>query len=198
MLSSGCQAHRMEAWGERKTRGVTTAGWSGGGGLCVDSMRQPPANRILDMFIETASAKSRRRLLAHLRVSFFSCVFGLILAGRWMKTPKMMACSRRPPSPTMMMTVRVSRSVYRLQKCGKSRSPCISLFFHLRPMSSNAIAKLPSPLKDLVTASVADSSVSSETKPEVNKWIEKVASGQFGKAESLKVQIHRRLAYGHG
>jgi len=53
MLSSGCQAHRMEAWGERKTRGVTTAGWSEGGGLCVDSMRLPPANRILDMFIET-------------------------------------------------------------------------------------------------------------------------------------------------
>ena len=88
-----------------------------------------------------------------------------------------------------MMTIRVSRSVYRLQRCGGSRSPCLSLFSHLRPMSSDAIAKLPSPLKDLVAASVADSSVSSETKPEVNEWIEKVASGQVGKAESLKVRV---------
>lgn len=56
-------------------------------------------------------------------------------------------------------------------------------------MSSDAIAKLPSPLKDLVAASVADSSVSSETKPEVDEWIEKVANGQFGKVESLKVHL---------
>ena len=59
-------------------------------------------------------------------------------------------------------------------------------------MSSDAIAKLPSPLKDLVVASVPDSSVSSETKPEVNEWIEKVASGLVGNAESLKVRFHRR------
>ena len=59
-------------------------------------------------------------------------------------------------------------------------------------MSSDAIAKLPSPLKDLVAASVAHSSVSSETKPEVDEWIEKVASGQFGNAESLKVCLYHR------
>lgn len=53
-------------------------------------------------------------------------------------------------------------------------------------MSSVAIAKLPSPLKDLVTGSVAHSSVNAETKPEVDEWIEKVANGQVGKAESLK------------
>ena len=85
-----------------------------------------------------------------------------------------------------MMTVRVSRSVYRLQKCGKSRSPCISLF-HPRPMSSDTISKLPSPLKDLVAASATDSSVGSEAKPAVDEWIEKVASGQVGQAEFLKV-----------
>ena len=96
-----------------------------------------------------------------------------------------------------MMTIRVSRSVYRLQKCGKSRSPCLSPFFHPRPMSSDAISKLPSLLKDLVAASVADGSVSSETKPEVNEWIEKVASGQVGQAGSLKVRLHRRLRRGH-
>jgi hypothetical protein len=84
-----------------------------------------------------------------------------------------------------MMTIRVSRSVYRLPK---SRYPCLPPFSHPRPMSSDAIAKLPSPLKDLVAASVADSSVSSEAKPEVDEWIEKVASGQVGKAESLKVR----------
>ena len=95
-----------------------------------------------------------------------------------------------------MTTIRVSRSVYQL-KCGKSKSPCLSLF-HLRPMSSDAIAKLPSLLKDLVAASVADTSASSETKPEVNEWIEKVASGQVGKAESLKVRLHCRLECGHG
>jgi len=96
-----------------------------------------------------------------------------------------------------MMTIRVSRSVYRLQRCGKSRSPCLSLFFHPRQMSSDAIAKLSSPLKDLVAASVADSSVSSGTKPRVDEWIEKVASGQVGKAESIKVQLHRRFGCGH-
>ncbi|KAF9783319.1 hypothetical protein BJ322DRAFT_1070150 [Thelephora terrestris] len=85
-----------------------------------------------------------------------------------------------------MITIRVSRSVYRLQKCGKSRYPCLSLLPHLRPMSSEAIAKLPSPLKDLVAASVSEASVDSEAKPGVDEWIEKVASGQFGKAESLK------------
>ena len=57
-------------------------------------------------------------------------------------------------------------------------------------MSSASIAKLPSPLKDLVVASVADSSVNSEAKAEVDEWIEKVANGQVGKAESLKV-CHR-------
>ena len=92
-----------------------------------------------------------------------------------------------------MMTIRVSRSVYRLQKCGKSRPRFLSLS-HPRPMSSNEIAKLPSPLKNLVAASVTDSSVSSETKPEVNEWIEKVASGQLGKVESLQVRPHRYLA----
>ena len=64
-------------------------------------------------------------------------------------------------------------------------------------MSSDAIAKLPSPLKDLVAASVADSSVNSETKPEVDGWIEKVASGQVGKAESLRVRFHHCLGYSH-
>lgn len=57
-------------------------------------------------------------------------------------------------------------------------------------MSSGAIAKLPSPLKDLVAASVADSSVNSETKPEVEEWIEKVASGKVGSPESFKVNLH--------
>ena len=56
-------------------------------------------------------------------------------------------------------------------------------------MSTDAIAKLPSPLKDLVATSVADSSVSSETTQEVDEWIEKVAGGQVGKAESLKVHL---------
>lgn len=97
-----------------------------------------------------------------------------------------------------MMTIRVSRSVYRLQKCGNSRSPCLSFFLHPRPMSSDAISKLPSPLRDLVAASVADSSVSSETKPEVNEWIDKVASGQVGQTDSLKVRLHHRLRCGHG
>lgn len=44
MLSSGCQAHRIEAWGERKTRGVSRSleqGKDEGDGLCVDSMRPP-------------------------------------------------------------------------------------------------------------------------------------------------------------
>jgi len=65
-------------------------------------------------------------------------------------------------------------------------------------MSSDAISKLPSPLRDLVAASVADSSVISETKPEVNEWIDKVASGQVGQAGSLKVRLHHRLKCGHG
>ena len=43
-------------------------------------------------------------------------------------------------------------------------------------MSSDTIAKLPSPLKGLVTALAANSPV--ETKPQINEWIEKVASGQ--------------------
>jgi hypothetical protein len=86
-----------------------------------------------------------------------------------------------------MMAIRVSRSIYRLQKRGRSTSPYLSLLFHLRPMSSDAISKLPSPLKDLVVASVTDSSVSSEAKPEVSEWIEKVAGGQFRQAGSLKV-----------
>ena len=64
-------------------------------------------------------------------------------------------------------------------------------------MSSNAIAKLPPPLKDLVTASVADRSGGSETNPEVNEWIEKVVSGQVGKPESLKVRLRCRLGCGH-
>ena len=101
------------------------------------------------------------------------------------------------PELATMMTIRVSRSVYRLQGCGKSRSPCLSLFFHPRQMSSDAIAKLPSPLKDLVAASVADNSVSSGTKPEVDEWIERVASGQVGKAESIKVRLRRRFGHGH-
>lgn len=90
-----------------------------------------------------------------------------------------------------MMTIRVSRSVYRFHNRGRSRFPWLSLSLHLRPMSSDAIAKLPSPLKDLVAASVAESSVNSETKPEVDEWIEKVANGQVGKAESLKVSMYR-------
>jgi aminoacyl tRNA synthase complex-interacting multifunctional protein 1 len=57
-------------------------------------------------------------------------------------------------------------------------------------MSSEAIAKLPSPLKDLVAASVSEASVDSEAKPGVDEWIEKVASGQFGKAESLKASLY--------
>lgn len=60
-------------------------------------------------------------------------------------------------------------------------------------MSSDAIAKLPPPLRDLVAASVTDGSVGSGTKPEADEWIEKVASGQVGKPESLKVQIRRLL-----
>ena len=100
-----------------------------------------------------------------------------------------------PELPTMM-TIRVRRSVYRLQKCGKSRHSCLFLSFHLRPMSSDAISKLPSPLKDLVVASVADGSVNSESKPEVDGWIEKVASGQVGQPESLKVRFHCRLGCG--
>ena len=66
-------------------------------------------------------------------------------------------------------------------------------------MSSEAIAKLPSPLKNLVAASVANSSVNSETKPGVDEWIEKVASGQVGKAEALKARLGFviRCARGH-
>ena len=60
-------------------------------------------------------------------------------------------------------------------------------------MSSDAIAKLPSALKDLVAASVADSSVDSEAKPEVNGWIEKAASGQVGETGSLKVRLYCRM-----
>ena len=91
-----------------------------------------------------------------------------------------------------MMTVRVSRSVHRLQQRGKPRSPHLPPFFHLRPMSSDAIAKLSSPLRDLVAASVADSSVSSEAKSEVTEWIEKAASGQVGETGSLKVRLYCR------
>jgi hypothetical protein len=58
----------------------------------------------------------------------------------------------------------------------------LSLSFHLRPMSSDATSKITYPLKDLVAVSVADSSVSSETKLD-----EKVAGGQVGQAGSLKV-----------
>ena len=64
-------------------------------------------------------------------------------------------------------------------------------------MSSDAIAKLPPPLKDLVAAAVADSPGGSKINPEVNEWIEKVASGQVGKAESLKVRLHLYLGCGH-
>ena len=44
MLSSGCQAHRIEAWDERKTRGVSRfleQGRAEGCGLCVGYMRPP-------------------------------------------------------------------------------------------------------------------------------------------------------------
>jgi len=64
-------------------------------------------------------------------------------------------------------------------------------------MSSDAIAKLPHPFKDLVAVSVADNSVSSGTKPEVDEWIERVASGQIGKAESIKAWLRRRFGHGH-
>ena len=97
------------------------------------------------------------------------------------------------PELSTMMTVRVSRSVYRLRRL---RSPCLSLSSHLRLMSSDAIAKLPSPLKDLVAASVADSSGGSAANPKVNEWIEMVARGHVGKAESLKVRFHCRFGCG--
>ena len=64
-------------------------------------------------------------------------------------------------------------------------------------MSSDAIAKLPPPLKDLVAASVVNRSGGSETNPEVNEWIEKVASGHIGKAESLQVRFHYRFRCGN-
>ena len=71
--------------------------------------------------------------------------------------------------PRMMTIVRrVSKSVHRLQTYGESRYPCLSLFSHLRLISSNSIAKLPSPLKDLVVASATHNSINSELKPEVN------------------------------
>jgi hypothetical protein len=63
-----------------------------------------------------------------------------------------------------------------------------SNLYLLRNMSSAAaIAKLPLRLRELVNGVIKDSSVNSEDKPEVTQWIEKVASGQVGKAEGLKV-----------
>lgn len=52
-------------------------------------------------------------------------------------------------------------------------------------MSYNeAIAKLPTPLRELVTSAAKDSK---EENPEVAQWIEKVASGEVSKPERLKV-----------
>ena len=54
-----------------------------------------------------------------------------------------------------------------------------------------ALAKLPSPLKDLVTGAVQggseDFGKSEKDKAEVTQWIEKIAEGSVAKPENLKV-----------
>lgn len=56
-----------------------------------------------------------------------------------------------------------------------------------------ALAKLPSPLRDLVAGAAQDGSEdfgkSEKDKAEVAEWIDKVAQGDVAKPESLKVSI---------
>jgi aminoacyl tRNA synthase complex-interacting multifunctional protein 1 len=60
--------------------------------------------------------------------------------------------------------------------------------FYSRSMSYNdSIAKLPTPLRDLVASAIKHHSVNTEEKVEVSQWIDKVAAGEVGKAKGLKV-----------
>ena len=64
----------------------------------------------------------------------------------------------------------------------------------LRKMSVQAaLAKLPSPLKDLVTGAAQDGSEdfgkSEKDKAEVAEWIDKVAQGDVAKPENFKVRV---------
>ena len=56
-----------------------------------------------------------------------------------------------------------------------------------------ALAKLPSPLKDLVTGAAQDGSEdfgkSEKDKAEVAEWIDKVAQGDVAKPENFKVRV---------
>jgi len=76
--------------------------------------------------------------------------------------------------------IRVTRP-YRLQPLNPH--PRLDL---RRMSSSESIAKLPTPLRDLITKAIKHDSVNSEDKIEVTQWIEKVANGEVGKAEGLK------------
>ena len=63
----------------------------------------------------------------------------------------------------------------------------------LRKMSAHsALAKLPSPLKDLVSAATQDGSEdfgrSEKDKAEVAEWLDKVAQGNVAKPENFKVR----------
>ena len=71
--------------------------------------------------------------------------------------------------------------------------------FHLsarvlfRKMSAQAaLAKLPSPLRDLVTSAAQDGSEdfgrSEKDKAEVSQWLEKVVQGDVAKPENFKVR----------
>ena len=64
----------------------------------------------------------------------------------------------------------------------------------LRKMSvQTALAKLPSPLKDLVTGAAQDGSEdfgkSEKDKAEVAEWIDKVAQGDLARPENFKVRV---------
>ena len=61
--------------------------------------------------------------------------------------------------------------------------------------ASAALAKLPSPLRDLVTAAAQDGSEdfgrSEKDKAEVADWIDKVAQGEVAKPDKLQVSAAR-------
>ena len=61
--------------------------------------------------------------------------------------------------------------------------------------ASAALAKLPSPLRDLVAAAAQDGSKdfgrSEKDKAEVAEWIDKVAQGEVAKPDNFKVSASR-------
>lgn len=73
----------------------------------------------------------------------------------------------------------------------------ISRFSSRLPLHINrnmsVVAKLSSPLKELVTGATQDGSSdfgkNEKDKAEVSEWIERIASGEAAKAESLKVRF---------